>query len=238
MNKPIFFYSRNCALCTYFAENINIDWFTYFNMINIDNKKVRDKILSSKNIKINKVPCILTFKNVNNNIVIDKYEGEIAKQWILQNIINNTNNISPHLHHPTINVSSKENDKVLPLQKPNESKKIEKKIENKKSLKPILKKVNFDDSKNEQKEFTTNNNEDDEIVSFIDENELNILKAGKLDSTLKDRLNKQEEIDGNNSLLQKKKDVKGTSAVLHLARQMQTDRETEFKDGKDEENID
>lgn len=222
MNKPIFFYSRNCPLCTYFAENINIDWFKYFDMINIDNKKIRDKILSSKNIKINKIPCILTFKNINNNIVIDKYEGEIVEQWIFKNIININTYVNPN----------KKNVQNKPIEKINQ-------VEIKKPLKPILKKVNFNESKNEKKEFTINKEEnDDDVVSFIDENELNLLKTGKLDTTLKERLNKQELIDNDESLQKKKKDVKGTSAVLHLARQMQTDREIEVKDEKNEENID
>lgn len=252
MNKPIFFYSKNCPICRYLAENINIDWYKYFNMINVDNKKIRDKILSSTHIRIKKVPCILSYGN--DNTIINKYEGEIVYQWIIQNIVNSHRREILNKHNNER--VSKPTSEQLPKTNNHKISKTENKIENKeinkKPIKSILKKVNFDDSKNEKKEFTKNV-EESEDVSFIDEDEIKLIKNAKDDSTLKDRLNKPNveilEADNFNpsreadnfsntddSLQQKKKDVKGTSAVLHLARQMQTDRESEFKDNGHDEN--
>ena len=88
MSKPIFFYSKNCPLCQYLAEHFNIDWFQFFQMIDIDKKAVRDKVMRSKNVSITKVPCILVFKlTEDNKTIVNKYEGEIVQQWIVRNIL-------------------------------------------------------------------------------------------------------------------------------------------------------
>src|SRR5579872_3501247 len=77
--NPIFLYSKNCELCQYLANNINIDWFKYFIMIDVDKKDVRNKIINSKNIIVNEI--------VNDKIIVNKYEVPIVKEWIIKNIL-------------------------------------------------------------------------------------------------------------------------------------------------------
>ena len=53
----------------------------------IDNEKIRKRILNSKNIKIEHVPCIL---NLYNDGGVEKYEGNDAFKW-LEEIISKVN---------------------------------------------------------------------------------------------------------------------------------------------------
>ena len=50
-----------------------------FKLVCIDNEKVRNQVLNSKNIKITKVPCILILYNDGG---LEKYEGDDAFNWV------------------------------------------------------------------------------------------------------------------------------------------------------------
>jgi len=50
-----------------------------FHYICIDNEKVRERIMKNEKIKIAYVPCILLIQD---NGIIEKYEGEHAFQWV------------------------------------------------------------------------------------------------------------------------------------------------------------
>jgi hypothetical protein len=179
-NRPIFFYSKNCKICQYLAENFNINWNNYFDMINIDKKDIRDKILKSKNIKISKIPCILVSNLVNNKIIVNKYEGEIVREWIIRNILQPMANKSLPVNLPP-NVNKKESNNKSPVKVPepkksNNVKKTNtkekpdiKSVKQEKKPNSILKKsVSFNISKNTEKIIP--NNEDE--IKFIDKNEL------------------------------------------------------------------
>src|SRR5277367_6340018 len=147
MNKPKFFYSRNCQLCQYLAENININWDQWFDMICIDSKVIRDKITNSKNVRINKVPCILVSQvSDKNKKLIHKYEGEIVKQWIIQNIIKPLNERKKNENGEESNNSEEESNKEdEQSNNRREIKKDEKKSELKKKSDESKKKENKKD---------------------------------------------------------------------------------------------
>ena len=79
----IFLYSKYSDVCKRLMNqisNYNLFMQTYkVNFVCIDNEKIRERILNSKNIKISKVPCILV-GNVTGTI--DTYEGIEAFRWI------------------------------------------------------------------------------------------------------------------------------------------------------------
>lgn len=242
MNKPKFFYSRNCQLCKYLAENVSINWDEWFDMICIDSKVIRDKIVNSKNVKINKVPCILVSQlSEKNKTLIHKYEGVIVKEWIIQNIIKPLNEGKKEV---IVEVKKQPQEvKKQPLKKQIKEEPKKDQItmikDVSKPLKSSLKKtVKFDLPTEKKSE-----------VSFVDETEINKLKGKK--TSLKERLDPiieeekiedEEEIEplivevveqeqvGENPYIQKKKDVKGTSAVLEAAQRMRMERDESIKD--------
>lgn len=264
MNKPKFFYSRNCQLCQYLAENININWDQWFDMICIDSKVIRDKITNSKNVRINKVPCILVSQvSDKNKTLIHKYEGEIVKQWIVQNIIKPLNDRKKNENdgEESNNEGDQSNGKEIKkgsnkreIRKGDESNKKSEGSNKKEIKKGEVKKGEELNKKEEKKPLKSNlkktvkfdlpeNGKDK--VSFIDESEIHLLKNKK---TLKEKLEpvkeeEQEEIEPlvevvekeiigeeENPYIPKKKDVKGTSAVLEAAQRMRMERDESIKD--------
>jgi hypothetical protein len=77
-------YSNACKKFndTIINSNLGID----FKLLCIDNKKIRDKIISPNNtIDIKNVPCLLII----NNDIIDKYEGQDSFIWLNDIILRN-----------------------------------------------------------------------------------------------------------------------------------------------------
>jgi len=250
MNKPKFFYSRNCQLCQYLAENVNITWNEYFDMVCIDSKEIRDKIVKSKNVKINKVPCILVQQvDEKNKTLIHKYEGEIVREWIIQNILKpleqNKRKQEPleEKEEPSKLLKTNKKEQLKPQPKKEEPKQQPKKEEPKKKL-PL--KSNLKQQPKKSVKFDLPVEEKKEEITFIDEEQLSQLKKKK--TTLKERLepiveeqeeieplvvevvDKQEVIEEDNPYISRKKDVKGTSAVLLAAKRMMAERDENFQD--------
>lgn len=88
-NKPIFIFSRYCELCKYLLNSLKIPWENIFHMITYDNNIIKNRILKSKKVKINELPCIFVIDNGNKSIY--KYEGLKAKEWIEKNLLRGIN---------------------------------------------------------------------------------------------------------------------------------------------------
>ena len=69
----IFLFSRFSKISSDLIERIPQECRGVFHYISVDEQKVRDSILKSKQIKINVVPCIMTIDEKNNVLI---YEGE------------------------------------------------------------------------------------------------------------------------------------------------------------------
>jgi hypothetical protein len=111
-------YSSNCKRILNLIQNSDVDFASVLNLTNvcIDNIQIRDRILKSKNIKINTVPCILT---VYPDGGVEKYEGshtfnlveEIIEKYNKIQAKQNTQNTLPNtnvtfnnpINTPTIN---------------------------------------------------------------------------------------------------------------------------------------
>jgi hypothetical protein len=125
--------------------NINMEY------ICIDNKQIRNRIINSKNIKFNMVPCILL---VYPNKKIEQYEGTDA--------FNLVNGIISYLNQRQL---EEQNQKVLQEEQIQQQKHIEVVVENKKQkkVKEETKKKTIIDSSSEEEE------DDDELeVTPID----------------------------------------------------------------------
>jgi hypothetical protein len=83
-NISVIIYSKFSAPCKkllYIIKSYDLN----FNLLCIDNSKVRTKVLNSKTIKINYVPCIL---NVNKSTgVVEQYEGIKSFELVNQIIV-------------------------------------------------------------------------------------------------------------------------------------------------------
>ena len=82
-------YSQPCQNFLNILVQSGIDYKTLlkFVQINIDNKEIRKQILSSNNIDIKSVPCILLIYTDGS---VEKYEGNDAFKWLDEIISNNT----------------------------------------------------------------------------------------------------------------------------------------------------
>jgi hypothetical protein len=76
-------YSKYSENSTRFLELLKARPINFLRALCIDNEKIRRRILSSKNINVNCVPCILIYFPTG---VVEKYDGENAFSWA-QNII-------------------------------------------------------------------------------------------------------------------------------------------------------
>jgi hypothetical protein len=85
-------YSPNCKRILSLIESSSIDFTSLLNLSNvcIDNVQIRNRILKSKNIKINSVPCILTIYPDGG---VEKYEGSHTFNWV-EEIIDKYNKIN------------------------------------------------------------------------------------------------------------------------------------------------
>lgn len=88
----ILFYSKYSACCTKLLdilEQSDIDVKDVFdtNMICVDNKNVKNRIRSNKELGITKVPVILRIMDDGN---VEKYEGAQAFQWVIEVVNSNT----------------------------------------------------------------------------------------------------------------------------------------------------
>lgn len=74
-------YSTNSQKLLDIITKSNIDLTKEINMefVNIDNQKIREKILKNKSIDVSSVPCILL---IYSNGQIEKYENEAVFKWI------------------------------------------------------------------------------------------------------------------------------------------------------------
>ena len=74
-------YSQPCQnfLNILFDSDIDYKNLLKFVKINIDNKEIRKQILSSNNIDIKYVPCILI---IYTNGSVEKYEGNDSFKWL------------------------------------------------------------------------------------------------------------------------------------------------------------
>ena len=87
-------YSKYSNTFIELLESSNIDFVkvTGLNIICIDNENIRKRIIDSKNVQIQNVPCILI---VYNDGGVEKYEGSDAFKWAEDIIIKNK--------HPVVN---------------------------------------------------------------------------------------------------------------------------------------
>ncbi len=76
-------YSKYSQNSTRFLELLKARPLTFLKALCIDNEKIRQKILNSKNLNVKCVPCILIYFPGG---VVEKYDGESAFSWA-QNII-------------------------------------------------------------------------------------------------------------------------------------------------------
>ena len=83
----VILFSKYSSACKKFNDTIiNSNLGIDFKLLCIDNKKIRDKIISPNNtIDIKNVPCLLII----NNDIIDKYEGQDSFIWLNDIILQN-----------------------------------------------------------------------------------------------------------------------------------------------------
>lgn len=74
-------YSRSCLKLLDDVDQLNSMMGSptpIIQLVCIDNKEIRNQILSSKSIEIKKVPCLL----IVNDTTVEKYDGEKAFEWV------------------------------------------------------------------------------------------------------------------------------------------------------------
>jgi hypothetical protein len=85
-NISILMYSKYSQQCIKLIELINKDNFleaTKLKLVCIDNEKIRKRILKSKKIKVNSVPCMLLFFSNGN---VEKHDGVNLFNWVYSTI--------------------------------------------------------------------------------------------------------------------------------------------------------
>ena len=75
-------FSRSCLRLLDTVDELN--QFIKLDLLCIDNKDVRKRIISSKTFEIKKVPCLLIL----NDTTVEKYEGEKVFQWMSEIVEN------------------------------------------------------------------------------------------------------------------------------------------------------
>jgi hypothetical protein len=85
----IILYSKYSPQCQKILQVYNPNIMDYIKMVCIDNSVYRKKILSSKNLSIKTVPCVLLMYPGGK---IEKFEGANVTEWILQQISQNLPN--------------------------------------------------------------------------------------------------------------------------------------------------
>lgn len=89
MSSNILFYSKYSARCKELFDLLSISRIDIIKIYSItpicvDNKELREKILSNKKIPVNFVPTLLIFKEGG---TVEKYEGEYANTWFRESIL-------------------------------------------------------------------------------------------------------------------------------------------------------
>jgi hypothetical protein len=99
-------YSPNCKRILSLIESSSIDFSSLLNLSNvcIDNVQIRNRILKSKNIKINSVPCILTIYPDGG---VEKYEGSHTFNWV-EEIIDKYNKINNRKNNVTFQENNRD----------------------------------------------------------------------------------------------------------------------------------
>ena len=120
-------YSQPCQnfLNILFDSDIDYKNLLKFVKINIDNKEIRKQILSSNNIDIKYVPCILI---IYTNGSVEKYEGNDSFKWLDEIISNNSSiqmNNNYSIHEEPIQIKQKQ---PQPQPNNNNSEKVSKNI--------------------------------------------------------------------------------------------------------------
>jgi hypothetical protein len=86
----VLFFSNYSDHCKNLRDHIKDEYLSFFKPLCIDSEEVRNIILQSNNIKIDKVPCLL---NIFADGTVAKYEADKAFQWI-QNFIASRNQVN------------------------------------------------------------------------------------------------------------------------------------------------
>lgn len=83
MNNQYFviLFSKYSNVCKKFMDDVkNANLNMNFNILCVDNKQIREKILNSSDFDINSLPCLLVLNDSQNTV--DKYEGQDAFIWL------------------------------------------------------------------------------------------------------------------------------------------------------------
>lgn len=159
-------YSLNSKKLMDLLDKFPIDFKINFQPICVDNKKVRNIILSSKKIKVNLIPCLLI---IYPNGGVEQYDGETAYIWLLtllekiipENKQETTRENIREIKQETIQ-ENKQEKVVESILKQNDN------IENKK----VNKKVNFKKGTSISEilnESDSQNNDTDDTIDIFDD---------------------------------------------------------------------
>lgn len=75
----VYLYSKFSNYCNNFSKLLSENGIEFVTPVCVDNKEVRNKILSSSSLQINIVPCLLFVYSTGH---VEKYEGEGCFKWL------------------------------------------------------------------------------------------------------------------------------------------------------------
>jgi hypothetical protein len=214
-------FSKYSNACKKFADTVNNGNLNLnFNYLCVDNKDVRNRILSSTDIEINQVPCLLVINEKSGSI--DKYEGQDSFIWI--------NDIIQQKQKKLLEEQMRQ--QAMIQQQMQQQKEIQQKLAEREvdqSVKPIKKMKASSSKKKTMIEDIDENLEDESILFGDNDGEDEIIDGDEDDMPQQVQLQPSYRDYGGGSGGGKRADNKKRENLLTAAMQMQKSREIEDK---------